>query len=297
VREARGDLTIGLIIAHLANPFYSAITNAVEKVARSHSTLLVTVTSEEDPYREREVFQELCRRKVDGLIVVPTFADHSFCEAEIEAGMPMVFVDRRPRGVEADTVLIDNATGAYEATRYLIARGHRRVGVIGQDLRLLPMEERLSGVRKALSEAGLELEESLLRFGPLSADDGAAAARSLLVSDNMPTAIFGFTNQLTVGIIEELQRSSAEVEVAGFDDIAVAELFSVAVTLVAYDGGSIGRRAAQMLFERVHGQQPPPSEVRIPTWLVSRGGAAAKRPSVVVTDAPSKRLDYNGSEQ
>lgn len=273
LRVAGRTATIGLIIEDLANPFYSAITRAAERVARGHGTLLVTVSSEEDPVREREVIEELCARRVDGLIVVPTFVDHSFCRDEIESGTPMVFVDRAPHGVEADVVLIDNEAAASEATWELIRQGHKRIGIIGQDRRLGSMEERLAGFRRAFEEAGIEQDDALMRFGPVTADEGAAAARSLLGAPDPPTALFCCTNQIALGVLEELQQRGRQLDVMCFDDTPYANLFSVTMTLVAYDVASIGQRAAELLFDRIRGSKAPPRTVRIPTWLVKRGAA------------------------
>ena len=98
LRTGANTATIGLVIGDVRNPFYSVITRVIEQVAWTHDTLLLTCSTEEDPEREKELVQELCQRRVDGLVVVPTYADHSFCREEIEMGTPMVFIDRRPAG-------------------------------------------------------------------------------------------------------------------------------------------------------------------------------------------------------
>ena len=78
LRTGANTATIGLVIGDVRNPFYSVITRVIEQVAWTHDTLLLTCSTEEDPEREKELVQELCQRRVDGLVVVPTYADHSF---------------------------------------------------------------------------------------------------------------------------------------------------------------------------------------------------------------------------
>ena len=95
----------------MANPFYSAIAQAVEESARERSSLLITASAREDPLRERELVMALLRRRVDALLVVPAGSDHRYIR---EAGFAIktVFLDRPPAKTKADTVLADNAAGA-----------------------------------------------------------------------------------------------------------------------------------------------------------------------------------------
>ena len=271
LRTGANTATIGLVIGDVRNPFYSVITRVIEQVAWTHDTLLLTCSTEEDPEREKELVQELCQRRVDGLVVVPTYADHSFCREEIEMGTPMVFIDRRPAGAVADTVLIDNVHGARQATEHLVALGHTAIAVIGQDLRTFTMAERQGGFIAAMGDAGLEVDTTLMRFGPVTPREAAEAAHSLLTLAKPPTAFLCFTNRLTVGVVEELWRSGSRAAVAGFDDVEQPTLLPMPVALVVYDIEQIGRRSAELLFRRIRGQRGKPQEVTVGTRLIVRG--------------------------
>ncbi len=97
LRHGRSSSTIGLVIEDVTNPFYSAIAQAVEDVARERETLLITASAREDPERERELVGALLRRRVDALLVVPAGGDHRYIA---EAGFiaKTVFLDRPPGG-------------------------------------------------------------------------------------------------------------------------------------------------------------------------------------------------------
>ena len=99
---------LGLVIEDVANPFYSAIARAVEDAARAHGHILITGSCEEDPARERQLALRLLQRLVDALLIVPAGAEHRYLLPELAAGVPIVFLDRPPGDVEADTVLLDN---------------------------------------------------------------------------------------------------------------------------------------------------------------------------------------------
>lgn len=275
LRAGRETATIGLVTEDLRNPFYSQLAREIEQVARSHDTLLITGSSEEDPAREQELIVELCHRRVDGLIVVPTASNHVFCRTEIDLGTPMVFLDRKPEGIEADTVLIDNVGGAAAGTERLIARGHRRIAVIGYEQDLYTIAERTRGFRAAMEAAGLEVDESLLRFGAFTTEQAAAEAAALLDGPNPPTGFFCCNNRMTVGVVEELDRRRAEVDIVGFDDIDFGKFLPMPVTLIGYSVEQFGRRAAEMLFRRIRGYRGRPQTSIIRTNLITRGRRAS----------------------
>src|SRR3954462_14211232 len=130
LRHGRSSSTLGLVIEDVANPFYSAIAQAVEAAARDRGFLLITASAREDAERERELVTALLRRRVDALLIVPAGPDHRYISGRA------AFLDRPPRGIEADTVLLDNVGGARAAVEHLIAHGHARIGCVADDASL-----------------------------------------------------------------------------------------------------------------------------------------------------------------
>jgi LacI family transcriptional regulator len=273
LRAGRTAASIGLVIEDLGNPFYTAIARGVEELTHGRNFVLMTASSEEDPERERGLILELCHRRVDGLIIVPTALDHEFLQPEIDMGLQAVFLDRPASGVDGDTVLLDNRGGAEAAANYLLARGHLRIGVVGHDASVWTMRERLAGFRGALARAGVPHDERLSRLGPLTPADAARATAQLLAGDDPPTAFFACNNRMTVGVLTELRRRGPEAEVAdvaGFDDIETAGLFARQLALVSYDATELGRRAAALLLERLDGRRTA-QQIVVPTALVRYG--------------------------
>lgn len=260
--------SIGLLIEDLGNPFYSAIARGIEMVVAPKDYALLTASSAEDPQREQELLFELCRRRVNGVIVVPIARDHQFLQHEIDLGLQVVFLDRPVSGIAADNVLLDNLGGALAATRYLLGRGHRRIAVIGAELELWTMTERVAGYKSALVAAGIPVDPKLLRHGPRTVEAAVSAAQALLDSENPPTAFFALNNLMTVGVLTELRRRELQMDVVGFDDIDVAPLLSQPLTVVSYDPAELGRRAAELLLERLNGRFTP-QQVVVPTMLKS----------------------------
>jgi LacI family transcriptional regulator len=146
-RADRLSASIGLVFEDVSNPFFSAIHRGVEDVARARSVMTFAGSSDEQPDRERELAEALIARRVDGLVVVPAAGNHSYLAREIAAGLALVFVDRPPRFLDADTVLSDNLGGARAAVSHLLARGHRRVAFLGDQPEIFTAAERLRGYR------------------------------------------------------------------------------------------------------------------------------------------------------
>ncbi len=271
LRHGRTSATVGLVIGDLANPFYSTIARAVEEVAQAQGYLLIAGSSERDPERERELVRALAMRRVDGLLLVPSDADHGLLAEEQRRGLAVVFLDRPPVGVEADAVLIDNVGGARSAVTHLVAHGHRRIGVVGDALEVATSAQRLEGFRQGLASAGLELDAALLRFGPYDAPGAEAAARQLLALPYPPTAIFTTNNRNTIGVLRALRDTPRSRALVGFDDFELADALATPVTVVAHDPAEMGRRAAELLFRRLNGERGPAERVLLPTHLIARG--------------------------
>jgi LacI family transcriptional regulator len=268
LRSGQHTATVGLIIEELANPFYSTVAHVAAEVARQHGTLLITASSEEDPDREQHLLRDLCARRVDGLLIVPTAADHGFLRSEVELGVPVVFLDRPATGLDADTVLLDNAGGAYAGVRTLIDAGHTRIAMLHDSLSVYTMAERLAGALDALRDSGLPTESALIRGDAGDPDAAAAAVADLLDGPRPPTAFFALNNRITIGALRELWRRRSDAGLVGFDDFELSHLMPRPFTLVAYDVREYARRAAELLFGRIGGDSSQPRRVVMPTRLV-----------------------------
>jgi LacI family transcriptional regulator len=271
LRQGRTSSTLGLLIEDVANPFYSAIAQAVEAAARERGYMLITASCEEDPLRERELVGALLRRRVDALLLVPAAREHAYLERETADGTPVVFLDRPPIGLEADCVLLDNLGGARTAVEHLLARGHERIAVIADPESLYTARERLSGYRQALDAAGVPVRDELVRLGSHDSAQAEAVVRELLAlpADRRPTALFAGNNRNTVGALHALRGAERPVALVGFDDFELADLLGT--TVVRHDSPRMGAHAAALAFERLEGGAGAPRRVVVPTELIVRG--------------------------
>jgi len=273
--------TIGLILENVANPYSSALHRAVENVARARGVAVLAGSLDETPQRERELVAAFTSRRVDGLIMMPTGSDHGYLLPERRAGTPIVFVDRSPGLLEADVVLADNRAGAQMGVGHLIARGHRRIGFLGDLARIATAEERHAGYRDAMRRAGLAASAEHVVRDASTADFAEAATTALLRGADPPTALFTAQNLVTIGALKALRRLGLQREVAlvGFDDFLLADLLDPPVTVVAQDPHTMGEWAAKRLFRRTDGDASPFTTEVVPTRLVVRGSGEIAPPT------------------
>ena len=279
LRHGRAN-ALGLVIEDVANPFYSAIARTVEDAAHARSHILITGSCEEDAERERELVLRLLRRSVDALLIVPAGDDHRYLLPEIGAGTPIVFLDRPPRGVEADTVLLDNLGGARAAVEHLLGHGHERIAFVGDAPAVFTAAERLAGYRAALRDAGVSEDPELVRAGSHDAQAAERAARELLAlpAGRRPTALFTANNRNTVGALRALRDGDGTLALVGFDDFELADMLQVPVTVVRHDPAEMGRIGAEMAYARLDGDDGLPRRRTIACELLARGSGELPRP-------------------
>ncbi|MBF4572164.1 LacI family DNA-binding transcriptional regulator [Herbiconiux sp. VKM Ac-1786] len=272
-RADRRTDTLGLLVGSVANPFSAAVHRAVEDAAVQRHVAVFASSLDDDPERERASVEAFLRRRVDGLILTTIQPSQAYLWPQLEQGMPVVFVDRKPNGVMADTVLTDNLDGAARATRHLLDAGHRRIAFLGDSEEIYTVKERRRGYLDALRAAGIAPDPRLVIENLGDEVQAESAVRSLLALDDPPTAIFSAQNLITIGAITALRAHgvSDRVALVGFDDVPMASLLSPAVTVIAQDPSAIGALAARRIFERLDGETEAARDFVVPTRLIERG--------------------------
>jgi DNA-binding LacI/PurR family transcriptional regulator len=283
--KTRRTYTIGLLIPDIQNSFFTSVVRGVEDVALSRGYHLFLCNTDEDPGREDEYIRELARKRVDALMVAPSARREADVRRLRGEGVPFVLVDRDVEGVDADIVGVDNRAGMRLIAEHLVELGHRRIAMISGPLDKASGYERDLGLRDALSDLELALEDFLVRFGDFRTSSGREGARELLSLRSSPTALVTANNQMTLGALLTISEMGlgvpGDVSVVGFDDPEWAPLTGPPLTTVAQPTYEMGVRAARMLLDRI--ETEPGGESRkllLEPWLVVRESTApAKGPS------------------
>ncbi len=274
--------TIGLLLEDVGNPFSSTVHRAIEDAARARGVAVFAASLDEDPERERQLIRAFVSRRVDGLVIAPAASDHSHLVNERRAGLALVFIDRPPSFLDADTVLAANREGSRAGVQHLLAQGHRRVAYLGDMRSISTAWERFAGYRDALQEASIAEDERLIRHDLHSIEAAVANVRELLSgpAEDAPTALFASQNLVTVGALRALRSLGLQQKVAlvGFDEVMLGDLVEPGLTVVAQDPNAMGAAASELLFRRMDGDTSPTQVRVIPTRLIARGSGEIAPP-------------------
>jgi LacI family transcriptional regulator len=289
------DTAIGVAVPDISDPFFAAVTHAVEQVARTRGVAVFVTSLGDDGSHERAGVEALLGRQLGGLISTPISADQSYLRPWLSR-MPIVFIDRPPGKINADSVVEDDLGGAREATAHLIEHGHRRIAFIGDTLNIATTARRLEGYRMALAEASIQEDPDLIALGATVGLDTGAVTLNLLRSPRPPTALFSSNARCSLRIVPALQSARrTDIAMISFGDFPLASALQPALTVVDQDPEAVGRLAIKRLFERLdHPTRRLKRRIVLPVSLVPRASccaddhrAGSRRPNWPARPAPS----------
>lgn len=293
--------TLGVVVADIGNPFFAGVVRGITDYSDSRGYNIIVLSADENLDKERAALELLLNKRVDGLIVASAAvraqaADH--LTAAVRRGTPVVLVDRTIRGLDFDTVLIDNREAARQAVAHLIGHGHRRIGFIwgpettsppksvselltAADNTLWSDGERLQGYLAALFEAGIEFDAGLVTTTPKTQDDAEHAVTAMLALPLPPTALFATETDATIGALKAVRHTGRtyprDISFIGFDDNPWAAVMDPPLTMVAQPMHELGQRSAKQLIDRIDAPRSGFSSEVLPTTLVERASVATVR--------------------
>ena len=250
---------VGVIIPDWRNAFWIDVVSGIEAVLTGAGFQLLISNSNEQGGREALQIEAMLSHSVDGLLIAPSDGSLSRINALLEAGTPLVVVDRLPADIgDVSCVTIDNELGAYKATCHLISAGHRRIALLAGNINLDTGRQRLDGYLCGLNERGLEVDEQLIRTAETNAalvgrEVGYGGTLEFLGMDNPPTALLCTSNTIAIGAIAALQERGVqipdEMAIVSFGDMDWTTLLSPPLTVVTQPTIEMGRQAALMLLK------------------------------------------------
>jgi DNA-binding LacI/PurR family transcriptional regulator len=275
---------IGLIISDIQNPFFTAIVRAVEDTAYRSRHSVFLCNSDEDIDKETMYIDLMMAEHVAGVIISPTAGQNDAYRRLVEAGVPVVALDRRVLNVDLDSVLVDNVGAALRLVSHLIERGHTRIGaVVGTPVQSTG-EERLRGYVEALQIHKLPVLSELIRTGPPRTASGHELTNELLALSNPPTAIFTGNNLLTIGALRAIHerelRIPDDIALAAFDEMDWMFFVKPALTVVAQPTYDLGQKAVELLLHRMEAPDAPYQEVVLSPTLHIRESSMRRLPAI-----------------
>lgn len=274
---SRETKTIGLVLTDITNPTLTHTAQALgqELGERGYSILFATSNNRVDD--EKRVVEMFRSRQVDGMLIYPAShrqLDH--IRPLRRANYPVVLLVADP-DADIDAVSVDDRSGAYKATKHLIAQGHTRIGIIDGASNELGNTEKSDGYRLAMSEAGLTPDPTLT-VDPLghSVLHGKQAMGKLMSTKQKPSAVFAANDTLALGILSWCRENNISVPqdlaLVGYDNIEYGAFASPPLTTVNYAAQDVAIQAVNRLIELIKAgdQLPDPRVTLIDPDLIVR---------------------------
>ncbi|MCG2594854.1 LacI family DNA-binding transcriptional regulator [Ramlibacter sp. XY19] len=269
---------VGAIVPSFDYALYARTTSALQQRLDERGYALVLAEHHYDLATETRIAGQLIEHGVDAFVLVGLDHEQALFSLLEDYGRPYVLtwgVDTLQRH---PSVGFDNRAASGQATRHLLALGHRRIGLLSAPLQGNDRSRaRGEGLRAALAEHGLALEERYIAYAPISLPAAEAAAARLLALPDRPTAIVATNDVFAVGAMQACRKAGLripeDISITGVDNTDLGATQTPGLTSVATPITEIGRAAADQLVARLEGQ-PWESFQQYPVDLVVRGSTA-----------------------
>jgi LacI family fructose operon transcriptional repressor len=264
--------TIGLIMADIRNPFFTAVSRAIEAVAAAKGLRVILCNTDEDPAKEAMYLELMQQERVTGIILAPS-RQRVARAGDLALDCPVVLIDRAIPGAREDCVLLDNESMASLLVEHLYAQGHRRItGLFGASQH---RDERRNGFERAAELLGMEVEALSI---PHATGDAEKAVVDMLSRSDRPDALVASNGVMLISILRALRSLDLEVPrdiaLAGFDNSEWMELIGDGLTVIEQPVDDIGRTAMAMLLDRLEHADAPMRKTVLSGRLIARGSSA-----------------------
>lgn len=265
--------TIGFLIRDISNPLFAVIARRCEQELRAGGYSMLLTNSDGDARAEAGNLELLRRRRVDGLIVSleSEVADETRTSLS-RFGGPIVLLDREVDDLDVGAVLCDHYSGVLAAVRDLLARGHRRIGLVTGSMDVRSTRERVRAFNDAFVAEGIDPDPSLLTLGSFTSDFGKTAVIRMLSRQPEPTAIVTGGVLTTAGALRALRQLGREpgedIAFVALDEWPLFDVSTHGLASVARDPNEIGTTAGRLMLDMLRGGDP--TRITVPTTYTPR---------------------------
>lgn len=267
--------TIGVIIPEIVHFFFSTVISGIEDVAYSAGYNVILAQSNESQTREISDIKALFNSRVDGMLMSVSRETTNFdhIESMLAKGVPIVFFDRVYDTGQASKIIVDDFTGAKEATLHLIDQGCKRIAHIEGPPNLEISKQRLEGYKEALKEHNIPFNKELVAICPSGTiEEGKKATEKLLSLKNPPDAIFATNDPAAMGAMQAIKAKGLkmpdDVALVGFSNWFFSSLMDPPLSSVDQPGFEMGQEAAKLLIRQIEKQEKDDEDITPETKIL-----------------------------
>jgi LacI family transcriptional regulator len=275
LRSNQTDM-IAVAVPNIENAFFAEIVSFIEHLAVSDRRGVMFLTTSEDQSRAQRQVHDLISRRVDGLMLIPSF-DFQPMIPDLETyGVPVILIDRVESKNPFPTVAVDNRQAGRLGGQHLFKSGYKRVSFFGHAHQHWILNERYQGFLEAAREAGVgDCQSYELSLDP---EDIRDASLRILRSERRPEVVFAASNIVAKGVIPAIQmlgmRIPQDIGLLVMDDFEALTLLSPGISVVAQPSEAIARTGWDMMRRAIAGAKLGDEHVRLPAKLIVRGSTS-----------------------
>jgi LacI family transcriptional regulator len=261
------------------NPFFTKISEAVEKAAYDANYQVITMMSNHKKEMEEEFISNMASRMVDGIIFTSTHHP-KLVEKVIKMNIPVVMIERPDDVFGIDKVLFNDVEGGYLATNLLFDKGHVNIGFIGKNSDFIVEKGRYDGFTQACSKRKIKPnKEAIVLVQEYSIENGYLAAKQLIENNkNRVTGIFVASDIFVTGVLQYLYeariRVPEEISIVSYDD-TLSAMLSPRITSIAFPMEEIGKTAVDMIVNKIEKSSVSSKTVTISPFVMQRDSVRA----------------------
>ncbi|MBP1136634.1 LacI family transcriptional regulator [Arthrobacter sp. PvP023] len=277
------SMTLGLIVTDIRNPYFAGLTMTIEEAAHDAGYTLFVGYSRDDVERQYLQLETMVQQQVDGIFLLPATGSElkPICGIVDRSSVPVVQLARYFSN-ELDYVGPNNIAAGLKLARHLSSLGATSAVLVGGPEYSSARTERIKGLETGFTGSGVTFDTSQSAATTNNAAGGSEGVARILDQGIWPDAIIAYSDAVALGIYAELRRRNLEpgrdVSVASFDDIAMAELLLPPLTSVSTYPELIGKKAGEILLNRIRDSASAPQRYLIEPTLKVRASTAHWRP-------------------
>ena len=258
--------TIGIIVPDISNAVFGKLTKGMNSIFAKQGYTVVLCESQGKLEKELQLLGILEEKQIEGLLFAGVDVNHTLVNAMLQRDYPVVLVTQEASEDEGviNTVIHNNVEAMYDAVRFLLDNGHRRIAYLGGPRNDFSSgKKRLKGYRRALEEVGIPVNESYIVQGEFSFEAGYQGMKTLYEENSkLPTAVVTGSDVIAVGAMQYLDnmrvRIPDDISILGFDDSEFATYIKPELSTVRISYYDEGVKAAKMLLRMMKGETDLP---------------------------------------
>lgn len=247
---------LGVIVSHIADPFFSEILQGIDDVAQFNGYSMFIAAAQHDPLKEQTIIKTMLEHRVDGVILcsphLTAEQNHQLHSFEI----PIVAINNQGSEDYEFSISHDDIDGSRQACRHLIGLGHSRIAYLGNSTSGRTTHDRFLGYQRAMLENGLPINEGYVQeVDGNNASEGLAGVERYLSLQVRPSAIICYNDLVAMGVLKGLHQAGInvpeDISITGFDNILYSDFTQPPLTTIDQPKRFLGAEAARLMLQQL----------------------------------------------